>query len=114
MSLRSDIAQLQNDVSSQFPLDVEIVLSRILSPHFRLKIPVEQHGTERGPILRSTARRTQYAVKGIGTHSSGLRDERSIQEGCGQERAAAEWRFGAELFEHQLLHGIVEQAPAAA
>ena len=53
-------------------------------------------------------------LNGLGLSAAGLRDERSIEESRGQEGAAAEGRFGAELFEHQLLHRVVEQAPTGA
>ena len=114
MSLRSYVAELKHHVSSQFLLEIQVVLSRILRAHVRLEIPVQQHGAEGSPILRSPRLRAEDSVERVWADAAGLRNERSIQKGCRQECAATERRFGAELFENQLLHWIVEQAPTSA
>jgi hypothetical protein len=114
VTLRSHITELKDHISSQFLLEIQVVLSRILRAHVRLEIPVQQHGAEGSPILRRAGRRAQYSIKGIGADGAALRNEGSVQKSCRQEGAAPERWFGAELFQNKLLHRVVEQAPTAA
>ena len=73
MSLRSYIAHLQHNVSGQFPLDIEVVLSRILGAHVRLKIPVQQHGAEaEAQSCGVPGVGLRIPVKGLGLRRAGL------------------------------------------
>jgi len=100
VSLRSDIANLSHQVPGQLPLEIKVVLRGILGAQLGLEIPVKQHGTERGPVLRGSSRGAEDSIKRVRTDGAGLRDEGGIHESRRQKGAAAKWRLGAELLEH--------------
>src|ERR1700689_4585309 len=100
MSLRTNVSQLQNDIPGQLALNRQVVLRRILRAHVGLEIAEQQHRPEAGPVLRAAGSGTQNPVEWVWTHCSALRNERRIKECCGQEGAASERRFCAELFQH--------------
>src|SRR5579863_7936484 len=111
MALRANVSELHDNITGQLPLNRQVVLRRVLRPHVRLEITVKQHGPEAGPILGRTRRWAQDAIKRIRIDGTTLRDKRSVQERRGKIRAASERRLGAELFEHQLLHRVIEEPP---
>ena len=113
MSLRADISELQHDVMAS-SLWIVKLYARCIACAFRLEIAVEQHRAEAGPVLRCTRAGTQDTVEWIGIDGPALRHERSIEKRRRKIRAAAKRRLGSELFEHQLLHRVVEHAPTGA
>src|SRR6202521_4538078 len=121
MSLRSYIAHLQFQVPAQLTLDRQVVLRRILTPHFRLKLTEQKNGAEHPPVHRLPPFRIQDAVdtgqrgqaEWIGIREApALVEKRSVEQGVEGEGATAEWRLGAELFQHQLLNRVIEQSPS--
>ena len=79
----------------------------------RLHVAVEQDRAVGGPINRGARLRRDDAVERIGILRSGLIDEGSIERGVVNRAAAAKGRLSAELFEHQLFDGVVEDSEAA-
>jgi len=70
MPLRPDIAELENHISRQFLLEIQVVLGRILRTHVWLEIPIQKHGAEGSPILWRAGRRTQYSSKRVGADAN--------------------------------------------
>src|SRR5258708_18859095 len=62
MALRAHVAHLQLQVPTQLTLDRQIVLGRILTSHFRLKLAEQQNGAEHAPVHRRVPWRTQDTV----------------------------------------------------
>ncbi len=65
MSLRSDVADLKQNVPRQLPLDGQIVLIGILQAQIGRKLAEESHWPELRPIDGLPARRIQDAVERI-------------------------------------------------
>src|SRR5262252_666025 len=110
MALRTNIGQLQQHVARQFALDGQIVLILVLRAHIWLELSEIDAAGEVGPVNRLAAFRIQKAVEGVRKHAPGLIHKRRPQERRGDEVAAAEGRFGAELLEHQLFNRIIENS----
>ena len=100
----------------QFSLNRQVVLRGVLRPHLRLEIAVEQHRSEAGPIrVGVPGGGLRMPVKGLGLHrSAACATNGVLRKVEGRIRAATERWFSAELFEHQLLHRVVEHAPPGA
>src|SRR5512137_956533 len=76
----------------------------------RLKISKIRSAKEPRPIERLTARRTQYTGERIRMDSAVLAHERCGEERAGNGFATSEGWLGAELLQHELLDGIVEDS----
>src|SRR3984893_1509373 len=121
MTLRADVAQLQNKIPCQLALNGEVVLVGILRAHVRLKLPKQQVRTEDRPIhgliglgILNSREFATLRVKGVGVLEVSLSVERGVEERAKDQGAAPERRLGAELFKHELLDGVVEHTPAGA
>src|ERR1035441_952824 len=78
----------------------------------RLHIAIQEDGAVGRPVNRSTGLGRDDSVEGIGILGSGLIDKRSVEVGEVNRVAATEGRLSAELLQHQLLDGVVEEAEA--
>src|SRR5580700_7911801 len=121
MPLGTDIADLQNEVPRQFPLNGEVVLVGVLRAHVGLKFSEEQDGPENRPIHRlvrlgvlNSGEFATLRIEGVWVLKSCLGVVRRVEESAKDEGAAAEGRLGAELFENQLLDRVIEHTPAGA
>src|SRR5260370_15233956 len=115
MGLRSYVTNLKKQILREFVLNCEIVLVRVLAAHVRLEFAEQKNVTKNRPVHVLTTLRSQDSIKRIGNRkSAALVLEGCIEESVKDERAASKRRFSAELFQHQLLDGIVEQAKTRA
>src|SRR5579864_7998547 len=78
-----------------------------------LEISVHQDGSEVHPVRILPLGRRDDAVKAVRCDAATLADEGRIEERVKEAGTAAEGRFGAKLFEDQLLDRVVEQTPAS-
>src|SRR5215469_12950998 len=85
----------------------------------RLKFAEQQDRTEDRPVYRLTGLGILYSgefatlrVEGVGKLKSRLRVERGVEHRPKDQSAAAERRLSTELFENQLLDGVIEHAPS--
>lgn len=58
VSLRTHVIDLPQNAFRDFPLDTEVVLSRVLRAHMGLEVPIKEDGAEAGPILSCSRLRT--------------------------------------------------------
>src|SRR6266446_1654080 len=115
MPLTPYVGHLQHQVLGNFPLNRQVVLFGILRSRILCCLPEQQNGAEHRPIHGFPTRRIQDAVEGIGKGCLAvLAQERGVELRVEHERAAAERRFRAKLFQHQLLHGVIENSVASA
>src|ERR1700733_10279814 len=129
VSLRANIRDAEEHGIRDLTFDGEVILLGVLSLQVRIEFAEKKNRTERGPIhaawgttgagARSRGRLVDDAVERVGRERTSrgitrLRKEREVKVGEADERAAPERRLGAELFEHELLHRIVEKAEAGA
>src|SRR5260370_5223985 len=114
MSLRSNIAYLEQHVARQFALYGQVVLCRILRAHQLWKLSERKNRGERRPVDGVFPGRVQNGIERVGIHPYTLRYERSLKDGIADEVAATKRRLGAELLEHQLFDRIVKHAPTRA
>ena len=112
--MRTDVSDLEEGIAGQLPLDGEVILLGVLRSQIGLKLSVKNVGPEYGPIDRLAAYWIQNSVEGIGILRAVLAEERSIEQDIAEAGAAAERWLGTELFEHELLDGVVEDAVAHA
>src|SRR4051794_18021464 len=107
--LRTNIANLKLHIVGQLALDCEVVLRRVLVSHLRLKRPKQSNWTKHGPVhglvprwsqdTVDTRQRGQAEWVGI-RESTALIFKRCIKQSVKWERASAEGRLCAELFEN--------------
>src|SRR6202166_4032291 len=109
MALRADVADFEFHVPRQLALDAEVVLRGILGTHVGLEVAEEQDRLKVGPILRGSRFRRNNAIVGIGSWGAALRQKGLVELGLREDGTTAKWRFGAELLQHQLLDGVIEQ-----
>ena len=123
MPLRTNIADLKLHVFGQLTLDIEVVLRRILAAHVRLHLSEQRVWTEHCPVCRLVPRRIENAIhaaqlrqaEGIGvSETSALVTKRLIQQSIEGECAPTKGWFSAELLQHKLLNGVIEQSPTCA
>src|SRR5258708_18905469 len=110
MALRAHVAHLQLQVPAQLTLDRQIVLGRILTSHFRLKLAEQQNGAEHAPVHRRVPWRIQDTVDSgqlgqaewIGIRKgAALVLERRVKHGVKREGTSAKGRTGPQTFQPQ-------------
>src|SRR5579871_672636 len=111
VALRTDVPDLQQEISGKFALDIEVVLVRILGPKVRLKFAEQKYRTKLRPIHRLAAWWIENAIERVRIQSTVLSHKRRVKERVRKTGTAPEWRLGAELLQDELLNGIVEHAP---
>src|SRR5208283_3111685 len=117
MALGSDIANLEHHAVAEIALDGEVVLSGVLRAQMRREFTVEKNRAKQRQVsglafnggnnpVERVRRRDVVCIQ--------LTHERSVKEGIGERRTAAERRLCAELGQHQLFDRVVEKTPTGA
>src|SRR5262245_18856846 len=106
MALRTYVAYLEKNISGELSLDRQVVLRRILRTQYSGELTEKQDGSESFPVDRCSARRIHNTVEWIRPNRSVLIEERGLECRVRNKVAAPEWRFRAELFEHELFDGV--------
>src|SRR3981189_8141 len=113
MSLSPYILHGENEVLRNFTLDTKIILLGILRPEMSRKFPEQQYRTKYRPIYRLPSGRIQNSVEWIRRNGSPILIQKgSIELRVEHKCAAPKWRLGTELFQHQLLHRVIENSKA--
>src|SRR5713226_1613064 len=111
MPLPSHVGDLKNQVLCHLALKRQIVLLGVLRARILGRLTEQEDGTEQLPVLRRSPRRIQNSVERVGKRCCAiLAKERRIELRVEHKRAAAEGWLRAELFEHKLFNGIIEDS----
>src|SRR5437879_3517285 len=115
MPLPANIGNLPNKIFCNLSLNRQIVLFGVLRSRIFCRLAEEQDWPEQRPVHRLVARRIQDTVERVRElGSSILAQEWSVELGVKYESAAAERRLRAELLQHQLFYGVVENSKSGA
>ena len=121
MALRSHITDLDLHIVSQLVLDGEVILGGILTAHVRLESSEQSIGAEHSPVHRLPTLRIKDAIdtgeggqpERIGIRKLSALIQKRLVEHCVEwECAPTEGGLSAELFEHELLNGVIEHSPS--
>src|SRR5882724_10195489 len=114
MRLGTNIADLQLGPACDLVLYCNVILRSVLCAHVRLEFTEEQDGFEQRPVNGRARLRIENTVGSVGQHSTALVHVGSVEQRVERGQTDAEWRLGAELFQHELLNRVVKQPPASA
>ena len=114
MALGTDVGHLNEESGGHLALKIEVILIGILRAKIGLKLAVELDGPKLGEIHGLSPRGIQYPIERVGAYCSVLAHERRIEHVVGKAGASPEGRLAVELFQNQLLDGVVKHPPAHA
>ena len=113
--MTAHIRQAHDQVLGQFALHRQVILFGVLGSRILRCLAEQENRAEAFPILGLPARGIENAVEGVRKSSDAiLTEEGKIELGIENEGASTEGWLGAELFQHELFDGVVENAVARA